>query len=114
MRRPRERNSLVAGGLVVLVAAMIGLSFAAIPLYRMFCAATGYGGTPQIGRAVSPGSTEASIVVRFNADTSPNLPWQFRAEQSAVRLKLGEEQVAFYSARNQAAAPVTGVATLTT
>jgi cytochrome c oxidase assembly protein subunit 11 len=89
---------------------MVGLSFAAIPLYRMFCAATGYGGTPNITQAASPGETNATIVVRFNADTNPNLPWHFQAEQQSVRLKLGEERVAFYSARNEAATPVTGVA----
>ncbi len=106
-----NRNGIVAGGLAVIILGMVGLSFAAIPLYRMFCAATGYGGTPQIGLAASPGTTAASIVVRFNADTNPNLPWHFQAEQKAVRLKLGEEQVAFYSARNEAGTPVTGVAT---
>ncbi len=106
----RNRNSVVAVGLVAVVAGMVGLSFAAIPLYRMFCAATGYGGTPNITQAASPGETNATIVVRFNADTNPNLPWHFQAEQQSVRLKLGEERVAFYSARNEAATPVTGVA----
>ena len=106
----RRPNALLALGLGGVVAGMVGMSFAAVPLYRMFCAATGYGGTPQIGPAVSASVSEQTIAVRFNADTNPGLPWAFRAEQKQVTLKLGEEQVAFYQARNEAAEPVTGIA----
>ena len=108
--RNDARNGVFAAGLVAIIVGMVGMSFAAIPLYKLFCSVTGYGGTPQIGLAASPGETDQRIVVRFNADTSPKLPWHFQAEQKSVRLKLGEEQVAFYSARNDAASPVTGVA----
>jgi cytochrome c oxidase assembly protein subunit 11 len=106
----RHRNGIFAFVLVAVIFGMVGMSFAAIPLYRMFCSVTGYGGTPQIGLAASPGETAGSIVVRFNADTNPNLPWHFQAEQKSVQIKLGEEKVAFYSARNEAPTPVTGVA----
>ncbi len=107
-----------AFGLVLacVVAGMVGATFAAVPLYRVFCAVTGYGGTPQIGGADAPGAAVVAgrpaptIVVRMNADTNPNLPWDFHAEQPEVTLKLGEEQIAFYEARNRAAAPVTGIA----
>jgi cytochrome c oxidase assembly protein subunit 11 len=100
--------AVVLGGVIV---GMIGLSFAAVPLYRLFCAATGYGGTPQIGLAASPGLSERTITVRFNADTNPKLPWRFQPVQKEVKLRLGEEQVAFYTARNESDGPVTGVAT---
>jgi cytochrome c oxidase assembly protein subunit 11 len=90
--------------------AMLGASFAAIPLYRVFCAVTGYGGTPQIGPETSPGIAGGTITVHFNADVNPNLPWQFAPEQPNITLKLGEQQVAFYTARNEAATPVTGIA----
>jgi cytochrome c oxidase assembly protein subunit 11 len=90
--------------------AMLGASFAAIPLYRVFCAVTGYAGTPQIGPETSPGVANGNITVHFNADVNPNLPWQFAPEQRNVTLKLGEQQVAFYTARNEAATPVTGIA----
>jgi len=102
--------------LVMVVAGMVGATFAAVPLYRVFCAVTGYGGTPQIGGAGAPGAVSVAgrpaptIVVRMNADTNPNLPWDFRAEQPEVTLKLGDEQIAFYEARNRAAVPVTGIA----
>ena len=106
----RRPNALLALGLGGVVAGMVGMSFAAVPLYRMFCAATGYGGTPQIGPAVSASVSEQTVTVRFNADTNPGLPWAFRPEQKQVTLKLGEEQVAFYQARNEAAERVTGIA----
>ena len=77
---------------------MVGMSFAAVPLYRMFCAATGYGGTPKIGAGRSAGVSGQTIRVRFNADTNPGLPWTFAPDQKEVTLKLGEEQVAFYHA----------------
>lgn len=118
MRRPgtcaagrAPRNAALAAGLVAVGLGMLGLSFAAVPLYRAFCAATGFGGTPRIGAAASPGVAARSIVVRFNADTDPRLPWRFQPEQTELRLRLGEERVAFYAARNLDAFPVTGVAT---
>jgi len=112
-RRTNNRVfGLVLAGIIV---AMLGASFAAVPLYRLFCAATGFGGTPQIGGAApgavtASGQNEPGIVVRMNADTNPNLPWDFRPEQPEVHLKLGQEAIAFYVARNRAAVPVTGIA----
>jgi len=105
-----KRNTILAGALVAVIGGMVGMSFAAIPLYRLFCAATGFGGTPSIGLAAAPGANGETIRVRFNADTNPALPWKFGPDQTEVRLKLGEEQVAFYHATNQAAHPVTGMA----
>jgi cytochrome c oxidase assembly protein subunit 11 len=106
----RGGNLWLAVTLGCVVFAMVGASFAAIPLYRLFCAVTGYDGTPQIGPALAPGAAAGSITVRFDADVNPGLPWHFAPQQAEMRLKLGEQQVAFYSARNEAATPVTGVA----
>lgn len=106
----RKPSRALAATLAGVVVGMLGLSFAAVPLYRVFCAVTGYGGTPQIGPEQSRSVSNRTIIVRFNADTSPNLPWHFAPEQKQVTVKLGEEQVAFYSARNEAGHPVTGVA----
>ena len=106
----RRGNAGLAVVLGCVAFAMVGASFAAIPLYRVFCAVTGYGGTPQIGPEAAPGATAGTITVRFDADVSPGLPWHFAPEQEKVRLKLGQQQVAFYSARNDAAEPVTGIA----
>nr|WP_294560265.1 cytochrome c oxidase assembly protein [uncultured Rhodopila sp.] len=108
---PSGRRNLVTGwALAAVIAGMVGMSFAAIPLYRLFCAATGYAGTPKIGLAAAPGSTGETIRVRFNADTNPALPWSFAPDQLEVKLKIGDEQVAFYHAANQSAEPVTGMA----
>ncbi len=107
MATPR-RNAAMALGLTGVIAGMVGLSFAAVPLYRLFCAVTGYGGTPQIGPQASPGAIGRMITVRFNADVNGALPWTFQPVLPEVKVHLGEEQLAFYEARNQARAPVTG------
>lgn len=104
------RNLWMALSLVSVTLAMLGASFAAIPLYRVFCAVTGYGGTPQIGPEVPHGIAARKITVRFNAGVNPGLPWQFAPEQDHITLNLGEQQVAFYTARNEATTPVTGIA----
>jgi cytochrome c oxidase assembly protein subunit 11 len=106
----KQRNTVLASVLVTAIAGMVGLSFAAVPLYRLFCAATGYGGTPSIGLAAAPGSSGGTIRVRFNANTNPGLPWEFAPDQAEVSLKLGDEQVAFYHAINKSSRPVTGMA----
>ena len=107
----RQRNTLLAGVLAAAIVGMVGMSFAAVPLYRLFCSATGYGGTPSIGLAAAPGSNGETIRVRFNANTNPGLPWEFAPDQTEVSLKLGDEQVAFYHATNKSSRPVTGMAT---
>ena len=105
-----RRNQVLAGTVVLVVVCMVGMSFAAVPLYRVFCSATGYGGTPSIGLASAPGSSGETIRVRFNADTNPGLPWTFAPDQVQVSLNLGDEQVAFYHATNQSSHSVTGMA----
>lgn len=103
-------NRTIGLTLAAVIIAMVGVSFAAIPLYRVFCSVTGYDGTPQVGAAVAPGATSQQITVRFNANTHPSLPWDFRPQQADLRVALGDEHLAFYTARNNAGTPVTGVA----
>jgi cytochrome c oxidase assembly protein subunit 11 len=105
-----RRNTILGGVVVLAIVGMVGASFAAIPLYRLFCAATGYAGTPSIGLAAAPGSSGQVIRVRFNADTNPGLPWIFAPDQLQVSLNLGDEQVAFYHATNRSNRSVTGMA----
>jgi cytochrome c oxidase assembly protein subunit 11 len=106
-----RRNRRMLGGTMGVVFGMVGLSFAAVPLYDLFCRMTGFGGTPMIGLAAPATPGEAVVTVRFNAATQPNLPWRFGPQQNSVRLRVGEEAVAFYTAQNTAATPVTGVST---
>jgi len=105
------RNGLMALTLAGVIGGMLGLSFAAVPLYRLFCQITGYGGTPRIDATPSPGAIDRSITIRFNADVHSAMPWKFAPVQRAVTLRLGEEAVAFYVARNPTSGPITGVST---
>lgn len=109
----RRNNRTVAMVLFGVIAGMTGLSFAAVPLYRAFCQATGYGGTPRIGPAEASGHSNLTIVVRFDANTNPGLPWKFLPEQTRMTVRLGDDNMAFYDARNEAGEPVTGVALYT-
>ena len=101
----------MAGGLAMGIAGMVGLSFAAVPLYRMFCQATGYGGTPNTSALTAPGTSGQTIEVRFDANISPTLPWRFKADQRVVIVELGEDRLASYTGENESGRPVTGVAT---
>ena len=106
----RRGNRIIAGIFTAVAVGMVGMSFAAIPLYRVFCQATGYGGTPKIGVAAAPGANGRTIRVRFNADTYPGLPWTFAPDQVEMTVPLGEDLLASYTAHNKARSPVTGVA----
>jgi len=106
----RRGNLIIAGIFTAIALGMVGLSFAAIPLYRAFCAATGYGGTPKIGAAAAPGGNGKTIRVRFNADINPGLPWTFAPDQLEITVPLGEDHLASYTAHNLARSAVTGVA----
>lgn len=109
LRRRNRRLGLVVGGGV---ACMVGLAFASVPLYTMFCQVTGYNGTVQTGGRAAPGATgQRMLTIRFNATTHPSLPWRFAPEAPSVSLREGEEGMGFYSAQNLADRPVTGVAT---
>ena len=108
-RRARgNRRMGLALGLVV--AGMVGLSFAAVPLYSLFCQVTGFGGTTQVADQLPDEPLERTIKVRFNADINPALPWRFQPEQREVEVKIGEPTLVFYSARNLAARETHGTA----
>lgn len=100
----------VATILVGVVAVMLGMAYASVPLYRIFCQVTGYGGTPQIAAAVSHQVVDKKIVVRFDANTSRGLPWEFGPRQHTIEVQLGENVVAHYSATNTSAAMTKGTA----
>ena len=93
-----------------LVAAMVGLSFAAVPLYRMFCQVTGYGGVPQRAEAAPTQAIDRNIQVRFDANVDRSLPWSFAPVERQVDVKIGETTLAFFKADNKSDAPVKGTA----
>jgi cytochrome c oxidase assembly protein subunit 11 len=100
------RTGMMMGLLAI---AMIGLAFASVPLYRMFCQVTGFGGTP-LRAEVAPGAVKGQIGVRFDANISAKLPWKFEPEQETVRIHPGAPTKIFYRARNLVARPTTGQA----
>jgi cytochrome c oxidase assembly protein subunit 11 len=89
---------------------MIGLAYAAVPLYDLFCRMTGFGGTPMVRSAPSSQVLDHAIAVRFDANVAPGLDWRFAPEAAQVELKLGETRTVFYRVRNAGPAPATGIA----
>ena len=104
-------RQVVALSLAVVVVAMVGASYAAVPLYDLFCRVTGYGGTPAVGDAAPGIVGERVITVRFNADTQSALAWRFRPSQRDMTVRVGEFALAFYSAENLSDEPLVGTAT---
>ena len=107
----RRRNGATVVLLVSVVTGMIGLSFASVPLYRLFCQATGFGGTTQRADRAPAKAADAVVTIRFNAETAPDLGWEFRPLQDAITVHPGEQRQIFYRAVNKNADPVTGSAT---
>ena len=100
--RPKpNRNRLTALITVGVVVGMTGLSFAAVPLYKMFCSLTGYGGTTQVATNGAPATRGERILnVRFDANVAPGLPWTFKPEQSSIDLRTGETATVFFKVKN--------------
>jgi cytochrome c oxidase assembly protein subunit 11 len=97
--------------LLAVVAGMVGLSFASVPLYRLFCAATGYGGTTQRAATAPADIAKSVITVRFDAATSNDLAWEFRPLVGEVQVHPGEQREVFFRAVNRSNEGVTGQAT---
>ncbi len=105
---PSKRHGAVGLALAALVAGMVGLSFAAVPLYRMFCQATGYDGTPQRAEKGADRVLDRTIRIRFDGNVAAGLPWTFKPEQQTMDVKIGETALAFFKATNNSSVPVSG------
>ena len=106
-----RKNGRTAAIFSLVVAAMVGLAFASVPLYRIFCQVTGFAGTTQRSEA-APGAVVGKIIsVRFDSNTSTALPWEFKPEKHVQRVAIGARQMAFYTARNLSDKAITGTAT---
>lgn len=90
---------------------MLGASYAAVPLYQMFCQVTGYGGTTQRAEAESEHVVDSEIVVRFDANASKSVPWAFQPVDREIRVKLGQTRQTSYRVVNRSDKPVTAQAT---
>lgn len=108
----RASNREIARNLSFVVLGMLMLSYASVPLYRLFCQVTGFGGTTQRARVISkPTLAQRFITVRFNTDTDPHLPWQFRPLQREVRVRVGDNTLVAFEARNLSDEPTRARAT---
>lgn len=108
-----QKNGRTAAIAALIVVAMVGLAFASVPLYRLFCQVTGFAGTTQRAEAADlPAAPVGKIIsVRFDANTNSALPWTFEPEEHTQRVAIGARDMAFYNARNLSDKAVTGTAT---
>jgi cytochrome c oxidase assembly protein subunit 11 len=108
-----RRNGRTAALMALIVAAMVGLAFASVPLYRVFCQVTGFDGTPARAQGRSaPGAVPGeSVSVRFDGNVAPALPWRFAPEKVTQVVPIGGRQMAIFLAKNLSARPITGRAT---
>ncbi len=113
MAQTHRKNRATALFLFTVAGGMVGLAFASVPLYQLFCQVTGFGGTPRTEDVAAPSAamTDRTITVRFDANVNPALKWRFRPEQPEIRVRAGEPRVAYYRAVNRSAGPLTGTAT---
>lgn len=105
--RKNARMGLAVLGVVVL---MLGLSFAAVPFYSLFCRVTGFGGTTQVSTELPDRILDRTVSIKFNADTSPHMGWDFRPELRQIDVRLGERGLASYMAHNRSDKATTGSA----
>ena len=109
---PRRRNGITVLALMGVLGIMVGLTAASVPLYRLFCQATGYGGTTQNAKAAPVDEVKNRLItVRFDATTAPDLGWEFRPLVGSVKVHPGEEKVIAYRAVNLTKRAETGTAT---
>ncbi len=106
----RRRNLTIVAASFVTVAGMVALTYAAVPLYRLFCQVTGFAGTTQVA-ASAPGAVGTSVIaVRFDANVAPGLAWRFNAPKP-VEVRLGEERLVAFTATNYGGQSSLGTAT---
>ena len=105
------RNARTGLTMALVAAAMVGLAFASVPLYRIFCEVTGFGGTPLRVSGDAPGAVSATAIgVRFDANIEPTLPWLFEPKQAVIRIEPGARTTIAYRAKNLSARTTVGQA----
>jgi len=107
-----KKNLKITLSLFFVAFFMLFLSFAAVPLYKLFCQVTGYGGTPQTVNSKNQiNISKKKIRIEFNSDINKNLNWSFNPTQRSVQSNIGESILAFYKAKNNSNKSITGIAT---
>ena len=90
---------------------MLSLSYAAVPLYDIFCRVTGFGGTTQIASSAPGSSGHPNINIRFESNITDSLNWDFYSKTKTVKIPMGEEKTIYYFAKNLGDEPIVGTAT---
>jgi len=111
MSAGRDKNARLAWTMVAIVGGMLGLAYAAVPLYEAFCKATGFAGTPLVAKEGERPVINRTVEVRFDSNTDANLPWRFQPVERSVKVHLGEEKLVFFRATNVSQRPIVGTAT---
>ena len=111
MKPNRFRNLKVVAPCVAVIGIMVGLVAYSPTLYRLFCAATGFGGTTQRVDADVGKVANQMVTVQFDSNVAPDLPWRFEPEQRQVSVHLGEQKLVFFRAENLSDKAIVGHAT---
>ncbi|MBM3650180.1 MAG: cytochrome c oxidase assembly protein [Alphaproteobacteria bacterium] len=106
-----SKNARLAWRLVGVVGGMLALAYAAVPLYDLFCRTTGFGGTPLVAQPGERPVLDRTVNVRFDANVDINLPWRFQPLEREVKVRLGEERLAYYRVTNVSQRPIVGTST---
>lgn len=109
-RPTKVSNRTILVSCVVFFSCMIGVAYASVPLYRLFCQVTGFGGTTQVAEAAADTVLDRTIKVRFDANVAGGLPWEFRPLQREVEVRIGEVTEVAYRSANPSATPTVGTA----
>ncbi|KLK91219.1 cytochrome C oxidase assembly protein [Microvirga vignae] len=107
-QRKLHRTALACAGIAV---GMVGLAYASVPLYDLFCKVTGFDGTPITRVSNDSDVLDRTISVRFDANVAPGLKWRFSPEKPEITVKLGETTTVYYKVTNTGDQPATGIAT---
>lgn len=108
--RTARRIGITAALVVGASAAMLALTFASVPLYKLFCAATGYGGTTQVAETAPSARGKRELIVRFDANVAPGLAWKFTPQTAEIRVRTGETATVFYEVTNTSDQPTAALA----
>jgi cytochrome c oxidase assembly protein subunit 11 len=105
-----DKNQKTLSYILLVVAGMVGLAFASVPLYSLFCRVTGYGGTTMMADKLPEQVLERTVTVKFYTDTARNIDWNFKAEKNEEKVKLGQQGLIAFIAKNNGRTPTTGTA----
>ena len=105
-----DKNAKTLSCILLVVAGMVGLAFASVPLYRLFCQVTGFGGTTMVSDKLPDKVLDRTVTIKFDANTSRNINWDFRPEKHQETVKLGQQGLISFLAKNKDRIPTAGTA----